>query len=108
MEVEVINLGVLSPVEIEQQELFAGEVSESPPRTRESTSGGETLTVIGLAVHRVTASGPNMDKSWVPDRASRHAELSFWESRTSLLLVTVAMRQTVYPLYVLYTLNRGL
>eukprot|EP00959_Pyramimonas_sp_CCMP1952_P100773 2108059-Pyramimonas_sp.AAC.1 len=40
----------------------------------------EILTVIGLTVHRVTASGPNTDKSWVPDRASRRTEPSFWES----------------------------
>eukprot|EP00959_Pyramimonas_sp_CCMP1952_P105097 2196858-Pyramimonas_sp.AAC.2 len=37
----------------------------------------ETLTVIGLTLHRVTASGPNTDQSWVPDPASRRTEPSF-------------------------------
>eukprot|EP00976_Prorocentrum_cordatum_P101772 1192783-Prorocentrum_minimum.AAC.1 len=36
----------------------------------------------------------------VPDLASKRTEPSFWESQTSLLSVTGAMRQTgLYPLY---------
>eukprot|EP00976_Prorocentrum_cordatum_P117207 1196272-Prorocentrum_minimum.AAC.3 len=36
----------------------------------------ETLTVISLTVHRVTASGPNMDESWVPDPACNTRSLA--------------------------------
>ena len=55
------------------------ESGNSPPPLGDSPRGpvdsplvpvrSETLTVIGLAVHRVTASGPNMDLSMVPGSA---------------------------------------
>eukprot|EP00959_Pyramimonas_sp_CCMP1952_P390132 8175783-Pyramimonas_sp.AAC.1 len=48
--------------------------------TRYYTSSLHRLTVVGLAVHRVTASAPDTDKSWVPDLGSRRTEPSFWES----------------------------
>eukprot|EP00959_Pyramimonas_sp_CCMP1952_P035824 750035-Pyramimonas_sp.AAC.1 len=72
-----------------------GEIQFSPleplptaPSRRPYDLRSETLTVIGLTVHRCSKQDPNMDKSWVPDPASRRTEPSLWESGTALLLVT--------------------
>jgi len=47
MEVEVINLGVLSPTEVEQQELFAGEVGYFAGSIKSVTDArvGDTITI---------------------------------------------------------------